>query len=312
MAKNRLKIFTGTANPTLAEDICSYLRMPIGQAEISRFSDGEIGVKYCENIRGADVFIIQPTFPPVDHLFELLMLIDAARRASAKRITAVMPYFGYARQDRKDQPRVAISAKLVANILSTSGVNRILSMDLHNASIQGFFDIPFDHLDASTIFTEYLLEKGFGNTVVVAPDIGSSKRGRAYANRLGTDLALVDKKRLRPNEIETVTLIGEVAGKNIILVDDMIDTAGTLCSAAGLLHERGAKDIIACCTHPILSGKAIERIENSKISKLVVTNSIPIVGSKKIDKIEVCPAARLFAEAIRRIHNEESISSLFD
>ncbi len=312
MAKNRLKIFSGTANRKLAEDICTYLRMPIGQAEIARFSDGEIGVKYCENIRGADVFIVQPTFPPVDHLFELLMLIDAARRASAKRITAVMPYFGYARQDRKDQPRVSISAKLVANILSTSGVDRILSMDLHNASIQGFFDIPFDHLDASTLFTEYYLSRGISNTVVVAPDIGSSKRGRAYANRLGSDLALVDKKRLRPNEIDTVTLIGEVQGKNVILVDDMIDTAGTLCSAANLLFERGVENISACCAHAILSGKAIERIEESRISKLVVTDSIPIPENKKIDKIEVCPSASLFAEAIRRIHNEESISSLFN
>ncbi len=312
MAKDGLKIFSGSANPKLAEDICRYLHIPIGNTEIYRFSDGEIGVKYCENIRGADIFIVQPTLPPVDHLMELLMLIDAARRASAKRITAVIPYFGYARQDRKDQPRVALSAKLVANLISTAGADRILTMDLHSPSIQGFFDIPFDHLYASTIFNEYLIKNGCDNSVVVAPDIGSSKRARSYAMKLGIELALVDKKRLKPNQVETVTLIGEVEGKNVILVDDMVDTAGTLCSAADLLFERGARKITAACTHAILSGNAVKAIENSRISRLLLTDTITIPEEKLLDKTEVLSSSNTFGEAIRRIHNEESISSLFD
>jgi ribose-phosphate pyrophosphokinase len=307
-----MKIFSGTANRPLAEKIAQYLNLKLGDVEVYRFSDGEIGIKYNESIRGRDVFIVQPTFPPADNLLEFLLMIDAAKRASAKRITAVIPYFGYARQDRKDQPRVSLSAKLVANLISNSGADRVLTMDLHSASIQGFFDIPFDHLYAFTIFMEQIGNQGLKNPIVVAPDIGSSKRARAYANRLGTDLALVDKKRTAPNEIETVTLIGDVAGKDVILVDDMIDTAGTLCKAADLMKRMGAGRIMAACTHPILSRDASERIRHSALSVVFLTDTIPLKPEKQVDKIKVLSSAPLFGEAIRRIHNEDSISSLFD
>jgi len=307
-----MKIFSGTANRPLAENIAQYLGIPLGEAEIRRFSDGEISVKYNENIRGTDVFIVQPTNPPADNILELLLMIDAASRASALRITAVIPYFGYARQDRKDQPRVALSAKLVANLISTASADRVLTMDLHSAQIQGFFDIPFDHLYGSPIFLDNLRKSKLNNLVVVAPDVGSSKRARAYANRLDCDLALVDKKRSGPNQVETVTLIGDVRDQNIVLVDDMIDTAGTLCRAADLLSESGARKIIASCTHPILSGNAIEKINQSAISRMLVSDTILVPEEKRIDKIEVLSSAFLFGEAIKRIHNEESISSLFD
>jgi len=307
-----MKIFSGTANRPLAEKISKYLGFVLGDVEVYRFSDGEIGIKYNESIRGRDVFIVQPTFPPADNLLEFLLMIDAAKRASAKRITAVVPYFGYARQDRKDQPRVSLSAKLVANLISNSGADRVLTMDLHSASIQGFFDIPFDHLYAFTIFMEHIGRQELKNPIVVAPDIGSSKRARAYANRLGTDLALVDKKRTAPNEIETVTLIGDVSGKDVILVDDMIDTAGTLCKAADLMKRMGAGRILAACTHPILSRDACERIRDSALSLVFLTDTIPLKPGKAADKIRVLSSAPLFGEAIRRIHNEDSISSLFD
>jgi len=307
-----MKIFAGSANHPLAEKIASYANLPLGEMDIRRFSDGEISVKYCENIRGTDVFIIQPTCPPGDNLIELLLMIDAAVRASAARVTAVIPYFGYARQDRKDQPRVALSAKLVANLISTAGADRVLSMDLHSASIQGFFDIPFDHLYGSAVFIEHLRNENIENPVVVAPDVGSSKRARAYANRLNADLALVDKKRTGPNQVESLTIIGDVKGKNIIMVDDMIDTAGTLCHAADLLIDHGALSIIAACTHPILSGPAIERLEKSNISKLLVCDTILIPDKKQSKKIIQHSSASLFGEAVLRIHHEESISSLFD
>lgn len=306
-----MKVFSGNANRPLALKIVQNLGIELGKSEIKRFADGEISVKYNENIRGTDVFIVQPTCPPADHIMELLLMIDAARRASAKRITAVIPYFGYARQDRKDQPRVALSAKLVANLISTAGADRVLTMDLHSASIQGFFDIPFDHLYSSTIFLETIRAAKFKNLVVVAPDVGSSKRARAYANRLKGDLALVDKKRSGPNKIETITLIGEVKGKDVILVDDMIDTAGTLCKAAKRLFESGARRIIAACTHPILSDPAVQRLEESKISKIIVSDTLLIPEAKKRDFIQIVTSADLFAEAIRRIHKEKSISSLF-
>jgi len=296
----------------LAEKIAQYLGLALGDVEVYRFSDGEIGIRYNESIRGRDVFIVQPTFPPADNLLEFLLMIDAAKRASAKRITAVIPYFGYARQDRKDQPRVSLSAKLVANLISNSGADRVLTMDLHSASIQGFFDIPFDHLYAFTIFMEHISRQELNNPIVVAPDIGSSKRARAYANRLGTDLALVDKKRTAPNEIETVTLIGDVAGKDVILVDDMIDTAGTLCKAADLMKRMGAGRIMAACTHPILSRDASRRIRDSALSVVFLTDTIPLEPGKEAEKIKVLSSAPLFGEAIRRIHNEDSISSLFD
>jgi ribose-phosphate pyrophosphokinase len=307
-----MKLFTGNANRPLAEKIADYLSISLGDAEISRFSDGEIAVKYNENIRGADVFIVQPTCAPADILMELLLMIDAAKRASAKRITAVIPYFGYARQDRKDQPRVALSAKLVANMISTAGTDRVLTMDLHSPSIQGFFDIPFDHLYSSAIFVDFIKSQGLDNPVVVCPDIGSIKRARAYANRLGTDIAIVDKKRTGPNAVESVTLIGSVKGRDVILFDDMIDTAGTLCAAAGLTKESGAKRIIAACTHAILSGRSPEAIEESPMSRVVVSDTLLIPPEKLDGKIQVLSAGALFGEAIKRIHNEESISSLFD
>ena len=307
-----MKIFSGTANLPLTESIAKYLGIPLGDTEIFRFSDGEISVKYNENIRGIDVFIVQPTCAPSDNLMELLLMIDAARRASAMRITAVIPYFGYARQDRKDQPRVAISAKLVANLISTAGTDRVLTMDLHSASIQGFFDIPFDHLYGSAIFVDSIRKFKSKNTVVVGPDVGSSKRARAYANLLNTELALVDKKRSGPNKIETVTLIGDVRDRDVILVDDMVDTAGTLCRAAEYLNQSGARRIIATCTHPILSGNAVSQLQESFIYKLFVSDTVLVPEEKKNEKIEVLSSAFIFGEAIKRIHNEESISSLFD
>jgi ribose-phosphate pyrophosphokinase len=296
----------------LAEQVAEYSNIPLGDAEVSRFEDGEIKVKYNENIRGTDVFIVQSTNPPSDNLMELLLMIDAAQRASAQRITAVIPYFGYARQDRKDQPRVAISAKLVANLIAKAGANRVLTLDLHSASIQGFFDIPFDHLYGSVIFIDYLKNVEFEDPVVVAPDIGSIKRARAYANRLKMGLALVDKKRSGPNAIEEMTLIGDVKKKDVILVDDMVDTGGTLCRAANLLSKSGAKKIIVACTHPILSGNAVKVLEASQISKIVVADTVFLTEEKRSAKIDVLSSAHLFGEAIQRIHNEESISSLFD
>lgn len=307
-----MKVFSGSANRALAEKIVQYLNIPLGNAEIMRFSDGEISARYNESIRGTDVFIIQPTNPPAENLIEFLMMIDAAKRASAKRITAVIPYFGYARQDRKDQPRVALSAKLVANLISTAGADRILTMDLHSPSIQGFFDIPFDHLYAYGIFAEYLNSKCLKNPVVVAPDVGSSKRARAYANRLQTDFALVDKRRQGANQIESVTLIGNVEGRDVILVDDIVDTAGTLCNAAKHLKERGANQILAACTHPILSGPAVSRISESELSKIYVLDTVPVNCEKMCEKIKIISSAELFAESIDRIHREASISSLFD
>ena len=307
-----MKIFSGTANRALAETIAKYLKMPLGDAEISRFSDGEIAVKYNENIRGTDVFIIQSTNPPGDNLLELLLMIDAARRASAERITAVIPYFGYARQDRKDQPRVALSAKLVANLVSVAGSDRVLTIDLHNASIQGFFDIPFDHLYGSVIFIDFLKGMKLRDPVVVAPDVGSTMRARAYASRLNTGLAIVDKRRSGPNRVDEMMLIGDVKDRDIIIVDDMIDTGGTLCRASNLLREHGARDIIVACTHPILSGDAVQRLEESPISKVIVADTIAVPEEKRTNKIVVRSSGNLFGEAVKRIHNKESISSLFN
>jgi len=310
-----MKIVTGRANKLLAQKISDYLDMPLADVDIVTFQDGEIKVKYNENIRGVDLFIIQPTNPPGDNIIELLLLIDAARRASAKRINAVIPYFGYARQDRKDEPRVALSAKLVADLISVAGADRILTMDLHSASIQGFFNIPFDHLYGSVIFIDTIKNLGYEDLVVVAPDIGSTRRARAYAKRLHADLALVDKRRTGPNKVEGMTLIGNVKGRDAVLVDDMVDTAGTICQAAKLLKDAGAKNIAAVGTHPLLSGPAIERLRESDISKMILSDTIEI-PREKIDNckncIEVVSAAPLFGEAIKRIHSEESISSLFD
>lgn len=304
-----IALFSGRSNPALSQRVADAYGQELGDLTIRNFSDGEIYVKYEESIRGADVFLIQSTEPPAENWLELLLLIDAARRASATRITAVIPYFGYARQERKDQPRVSIASKMYANMLTTAGVDRILTMDLHAAQIQGFFDIPVDHLQASVVFAEYFRQIDVSNLVVVSPDVGSVKRARAYANRLDTDLALVDKQRTGHNESEVMNVIGDVEGKNVLLIDDMVDTAGTLCGAAQALKEAGALDILAACTHPILSGPAYERIENSPIRKLVVTDTIPLTRTS--EKIEVISVSSIFADAIRRIYTNESISTLF-
>ena len=306
------RIFSGRAHPELAQKIANHLNLELGKNEFREFSDGETWVKFSENIRGQDVFIVQPTNAPARNLLELLIMIDAAKRASAKRISAVIPYFGYARQDRKDQPRVSITAKLVANLLTTAGAERVLTMDLHAPQLQGFFDIPLDHLYSASVFIDYLQEINISNLVVVAPDLGGAHMARAYAKRLSAPIAIVDKRRPRPNAVEVMHVIGNVEGMNALLIDDICDTAGTLTNAAAKLKEMGAQNIIAACTHAILSGPAVERIEKSGIDQLIVTDTVQIHPGKLIDKIKVLSVSKLFARAIMRIHNEESISSLFD
>jgi ribose-phosphate pyrophosphokinase len=307
---SELKVFSGRSNRPLAEKICEDAGVPLGKVDIENFSDGEIWAKYSENIRGDDVYVIQPTHPPAENLIELLILIDAARRASARRVTAVIPYFGYARQDRKDQPRVSITAKLVANLITRAGADRVITMDLHAPQIQGFFDIPLDHLYASAILVDYFRKKKIENLAVASPDVGGIKMARSYAKRLDADLILIDKRRPKPNEVEIMNVIGNVGGKNVLIVDDLIDTAGTFVNAVKALKKSGAKEIYGACTHPILSGKAIERITNSEVTSIVVTDSIPV--RKECSKIDYRSASRLFAEAIIRTHNNKSISSLFD
>lgn len=305
-----MKIFSGRANRPLAENIAREAGVKLGECDIRNFSDGEIWVKYTENIRGSDVFIIQPTHPPAENLVELLLLIDAAKRSSARRVTAVIPYFGYARQDRKDQPRVSISAKLVANLITTAGADRVLTMDLHAPQIQGFFDIPFDHLYASAVFIPYFRERTIPNLSIASPDVGGLRLARAYAKRLHADLILIDKRRPHPNSVEVMNIVGEVKDRNILIVDDLIDTAGTFTSAVQALKEAGADQIFGACTHPILSGNALDRIRHSEIANLVVTDTVPIRNG--CDKIVIRSVAKIFAEAIIRTHNNESISSLFD
>lgn len=307
----QIKVFSGSANRALAEKIAQRIGVPLGDLETQRFSDGEIWVKYKENIRGQDVFLIQSTNPPTDNILEFLIMIDAAKRASARRITAVMPYFGYARQDRKDQPRVSITAKLLANLITVAGADRVLTMDLHAAQIQGFFDIPLDHLYGSSIFVNHFATLS-NNLVVVSPDVGGIKMARSYANRLHAGLVVSDKRRPRANEAEIVHIIGEVEDKDVLLVDDLIDTAGTFVNTIEALKQRGAKKIYGAVSHPILSGQAIERISKSDVSKVFVLDTLPIPEAKKIDKIQVLTASDMFAEAIIRIHQNESISSLFD
>ena len=308
----KMKIFTGNANPAIAKEICDYLGAPLGAAEVKQFSDGEISVEIGENVRGADVFVVQPTCTPVnDHLMELLIMIDALRRASARRITAVMPYYGYARQDRKVRPRVPITAKAVAEMLMVVGTRRVLCMDLHAGQIQGFFNIPVDHLYAAPIILKYIRDS-FSDVVMVSPDAGGVERTRAFAKRLNAGLAIIDKRRERANECEAVHVIGDVAGKTAILLDDLVDTAGTLCSGAEILKTVGAKEVHACCSHGVLSGPAIERITNSCLKSLLVTNSIPLKDdAKRCDKITVLSVGELLGEAISRIHNEDSVSYLF-
>jgi ribose-phosphate pyrophosphokinase len=309
---NSLKIFAGNASLKLAEKIAAHLHLPLGDSTIRYFSDGEIWVKYNENIRGCDVFIIQSTGAPASNIMELLIMIDAARRSSARRITAVIPYFGYARQDRKDQPRVAITAKLVANLIATAGADRVLTMDLHAPQIQGFFDIPLDHLYSSPILTEYINSKNIDDLVVLSPDIGGVKMARAYAKRLHVPLAIVDKRRPKANQAEVMNLIGTVQGKNILLIDDIVDTAGTIIQAAEAARAEGAKNVYAGCTHPIFSGNAVERLKQANFTEIVVMDTIPLGEEKMFDKIKVLSVASLFGSAIQRIHNEESISILFD
>jgi len=309
----QLKIFSGNANPELAKKISKFLKVPLGDAIVSTFSEGEIRVKINEDVRGRDVFIVQPTCPPTNNnLMELLIMIDAMKRASARRITAVIPYYGYARQDRKDQPRVPISAKLVANLLESAGADRILTMDLHASQIQGFFDIPMDHLFAVNTVVDYFLKKKMKNLVIASPDVGGIKMARAYAKRMNAHLAIVDKRRIDDQHTETMSILGEVKGKNIVIVDDLVATASSMCEAAFALKKAGALKIFAAVTHPILSGPALERIKKSPIEEFIISDSIPLDASKKDPVFRVLSVAALLGEAIRRIHREESVSSLFN
>lgn len=307
---DEIKVISGSANPALTKEICDFLKIEPVQTDINRFSDGEISVKIKENVRGRDVFIVQPTCPPQnDNLMELLILIDAVRRASADRITAVIPYYGYARQDRKDQPRVPITAKLVANLIAAAGANRVLTMDLHADQIQGFFDLPVDHLYAAPVFVEYFKKKNLKDFVLMSPDVGGLKSARALANRMGVAFGGVDKRRIDAKNTEVVNVLGEVEGKDVIIVDDMTSTAGSLTQAAKAIKANGAKDIYAGITHAVLCGPAMERINSSPIIELAVSNTIPmdVDGSK----VKVLSVANLLAEAIHRIHRNESVSSLF-
>jgi ribose-phosphate pyrophosphokinase len=308
-----LKVFSGNAHRQLAQEIADCIGIPLGQARLRRFPDSEVSFQIDENIRGADVFIIQPTSNPVDqHLMELLVMIDAFRRSSAARITAVIPYYGYARQDRKDKPRVPISAKLVANLLSAAGTNRVLTMDLHKAQIQGFFDIPVDHLFAAPVIIEYCSKLQSSNLTIVSPDAGGAERARAYAKRLDAELAIVDKRRTEDGTAEVMNVIGDVQGRTCILQDDIIDTAGTIQKASIALKDAGAERVMACAVHGVLSGPAIQRIEDSPLDQLIVTNSVPLRGeAERCGKIRVLTVARLLGQAIRNIHEETSVSSLF-
>ena len=313
MAEPLLKLFSGSAHPDLTQEIADFLGVPIGEARLQRFADTEVAFQIEENVRGADVFLVQPTSTPVDsHLMELCVMIDAFRRASASRITAVIPYYGYARQDRKDKPRVPISAKLVANILSAAGTNRVLTMDLHKAQIQGFFDIPVDHLFAAPVIIEYLKSLQTDKFTVVSPDAGGAERARAYAKRLGAELAIVDKRRSEDGTAEVMHVIGTVTDRVCVIQDDIIDTAGTMQKAALALKENGASRVLACAVHGVLSGPALDRVNESALEQLIVTNTIPQVGNAGVcDKLEVLSVATLLAKAIQSIHDETSVSSLF-
>jgi ribose-phosphate pyrophosphokinase len=313
MTNDRLKIFTGNANPALAQEICQALGMELGRAMVKQFSDGEIYLQIKENVRGEDVFIIQPTCTPVErNLMELLLMMDALKRASAERITAVLPYYGYARQDRKDKPRVPISARLVAALLETAGANRLLALDLHAAQIQGFFDIPVDHLFAMPVLIEHFKGHNIPDMTVVSPDAGGVERARAFAKRLSSPLAIIDKRRDEANVAEVMNVVGDVVGRNCLLVDDLVDTAGTLVKGAEALMKKGAASVSACATHAVLSGPAVSRIEASSLKQVVFTNSIPLSKeAKKSHRIESLSIAKLLAEAIRSIHEETSVSVLF-
>lgn len=313
LTNSRLKIFCGSANPALAEEVTQYLDLPLGEMETFRFADGEVSVRLAESVRGQDVFVIQPTAPPVnEHLIELLVILDALRRASAARVTAVMPYFGYARQDRKTKPREPITAKLVANLLVAAGADRIMTVDLHAGQTWGFFDIPLDHLPSRLLVAGYFREKGLRNMIVVSPDIGGVGRAREFAAELGAPIAIIDKRRDRPNQVKEIThVIGKVYRRTAILVDDIIDTAGTLTMGASALVSRGVEEVYAYCAHAILSGPAVSRLADSPIRELVVTNSVPISAAKRIEKVRVVSIAPMLAEAILRVHEDRSVSELF-
>ncbi len=309
-----LRIFTGNANPALATAIAEDLNSPLGAIVVKKFSDGEISVKIDESARGQDIFIVQPTCYPVnDNLMELLIMIDAFRRASAQRITVVLPYYGYARQDKKMQPREPVTARLIANLITQAGASRVLCLDLHAGQIQGFFDLPVDHLYAGPLIAQYLIDNGIynGNTVVVSPDVGGVARARALAESLKTPIAIIAKRRPEPNKVEIMEIIGDVQGKICVMIDDMIDTAGTIVQGAQALIDRGASAVHACCTHPILSGSAIEKIADSPLQTLLVTDTVPLPESKKIPKIKILSVAPLLADAILRIHEDTSVSELF-
>src|SRR6266540_165941 len=307
-----VKLFCGNANRPLAEEIAQHLDVRLGDADVSRFSDGEVYVQINENVRGEDVFIVQPTCPPVnDNLMELLVMIDAFKRASARRVTAVVPYYGYGRQDRKAQSRVPISAKLVADLITTAGASRVLAIDLHAGQIQGFFNIPVDHLFAAPVLIDYLAKKDLEDPVLVSPDAGGVERARAIAKRLKAGLAIIDKRRDGPNVAVFMYLIGDVKDKDVVIIDDMIDTAGTLIQAVEAVKREGARRVLACGVHPVLSGPAMQRVANPLLEELIITNSIPLPVDKQLPKIKTLSVAPLLAEAIRRIHGEESVSNLF-
>ena len=308
------KILSGTANRPLAEEIASEIGVELGRVKLERFADGEIFVRIDENVRGNDVFIIQPTNAPAENIFELLLLIDAAKRASAARVTVVMPYYGYSRQDRKDQPRVAIGAKLLANMIVIAGANRVLGLDFHQHQLQGFFDIPVDHLYAMPVFTAHYRKKGIpeGELVVVAPDVGSAKMARGFAKRLNATLAIIDKRRPKPNVSEVMNVVGDVEGMHCVLVDDMIDTAGTVSEASRALKDMGARDIYVCATHALLSGQARDRLSKAPIKEVAVTNTIHIPDERRFEKLTVLSVGELLAKAVRFTHAEQSVSSLFE
>jgi ribose-phosphate pyrophosphokinase len=312
LTRTEMLLLSGTANRPLAEEIAEFLGQPLCEVTTRRFADGEIFVRIDENVRGQDVFIIQPTNPPAENLVELLLLIDAAKRASAARVTAVVPYYGYARQDRKDQPRVAISAKLVANLITTAGAERVLGIDFHQHQLQGFFDIPVDHLYASPVFVQHYRQKPMKDLVVVAPDVGSAKMARSFAKRLDASLAIIDKRRPSANIAEVVNVVGEVDGSDCLVVDDMIDTAGTMSEAVMALKRLGAREVFCCASHALLSGPAVDRLSAAPLTELAVTNSIRLAEGKQFERLKVLSVAPLLAKAIRYTHSDQSVSSLFD
>jgi len=312
LSRSQMLLLSGSANRPLAEEVAAHLGQPLCAVTIRRFADGELFVKIDENVRGRDVYIIQPTNPPAENMMELLLLMDAAKRASAARVTAVIPYFGYARQDRKDQPRVAISAKLMANMVSMAGADRVLAMDFHQHQLQGFFDLPVDHLYAAPVFVNHYRQKALRDLVIVAPDVGSAKMARGFAKRLNASLAIIDKRRPSANVAEVLNVVGDVKGKDCIIPDDMIDTAGTMAEAVNALKRLGAEDVYCCATHALLSGPAVERLSASPVKEVAVTNTIALPAERRFDRLKVLSIAGLLSKAIGYTHSDQSVSSLFD